>query len=167
MRKKRLGLMGVVLVILAILLVYPMDTYISQPGGAYNLEPLVEVVDGDQDDQGTFSLMTISVAKATPFSYTLAKLSDEKKILPANKVRRDGEDDTEYNIRQKRMMSGSQFNAITVAFDKAKLPVDIKFNGIFVMMVLDEGAAAGVLEAGDRIHAVDGVLLEESGQFLH
>ncbi|MEK5039667.1 SepM family pheromone-processing serine protease [Sporosarcina sp. FSL K6-3457] len=166
MRKKRLGLMGVVLVILAILLVYPMDTYISQPGGAYNLEPLVEVVDGDQDDQGTFSLMTISVAKATPFSYTLAKLSDEKKILPANKVRRDGEDDTEYNIRQKRMMSGSQFNAITVAFDKAKLPVDIKFNGIFVMMVLDEGAAAGVLEAGDRIHAVDGVLLEESGQFF-
>lgn len=166
MRKKRLGMVGVMLVILAILLVYPMDTYISKPGGAYNLEPLVEVVDGDHDDRGTFSLMTISVAKATPLSYALAKLSDKKKILPANKVRRDGEDDTEYNIRQKRMMSGSQFNAIAIAFDKAKLPVEIEFNGIFVMMVLDNGAAAGVLEAADRIHAVDGVRLEESGQFF-
>ncbi|WP_203246126.1 SepM family pheromone-processing serine protease [Sporosarcina beigongshangi] len=166
MAKKKLGVMGVVLVILAILLVYPLDTYISQPGGAYSLEPFVEVSDGDRDDEGTFSLMTISVAKATPFSYTLAKFSDEKKILPANKVRKDGEDDREYNIRQKRMMSGSQFSAITVAYDKAKLPVEIQFNGIFVMLVLKDGAAAGLLEAGDRIHAVDGFLLEKSGQFF-
>ena len=63
--------------------------------------------------------MTISVAKATPFSYALAKFSDKRKILPAENVRRDGEDDKEYNIRQKKLMSGSQFNAITVAFEKA------------------------------------------------
>ena len=166
MRKKKLGAIGVVLVILAILLVYPMDTYISQPGGAYDLEPLVEVIGGDHNDKGTFSLMTISVAKATPFSHALAKFSDKKKILPANNVRKEGEDDKEYNIRQKRMMSGSQFSAITVAYDKAKLPVEVQFNGIFVMLVLEEGAAAGVLEAGDRIHAVDGIGLEKSGQFF-
>ncbi|MFJ7933035.1 SepM family pheromone-processing serine protease [Sporosarcina sp. NPDC096371] len=166
MKKKRLGLVGVVLVILAVLLVYPMDTYISQPGGAYNLDPLVEVVGGDDDDVGTFSLMTISVSKATPFSYALAKFSDKKKILPANKVRRDGEDDEEYNIRQKKMMSDSQFNAITVAFGKAGLPVDIQFDGVFVVQVLDGGASAGILEAGDKIRATDGVPLVEPGQFF-
>ena len=119
MAKKRLGAIGILLVILAILFVYPLDSYISQPGGAYDLEPLVEVVGGDQDDNGTFSLMTISVSKATPFSYVLSKFSDKKKILPANKVRREGENDKEYNVRQKRIMTGSQFNAITVAFEKA------------------------------------------------
>ncbi|WP_318616046.1 SepM family pheromone-processing serine protease [Sporosarcina sp. YIM B06819] len=165
MRKKRLGLIGVVLVILAIILVYPLDTYVSQPGGAYSLEPLVEVENGDRDDRGTFSLLTISVAKATPFSYTWAKFSDKKKILPANKVRRDGEDDKEYNIRQKKMMTGSQYNAITVAFNKAGLPVDVKFDGIFVMLVVEGGASQGILEAGDKIRAIDGVHLEQSGQF--
>ncbi|WP_342512704.1 SepM family pheromone-processing serine protease [Sporosarcina sp. FSL K6-1522] len=166
MKKKQFGVAGIILVIIAILLVYPLDAYISQPGGAYDLAPLVEVTDGDQDDVGTFSLMTISVSKATPFLYMYSKFSDNKKLLPANQVRRDGENDKEYNVRQRRMMSGSQFNAITVAFEKAGLPVDVDYNGIFVTMVLEGGAADGILEAGDRIHAVDGTELTESGQFF-
>ena len=35
------------------------------------------------------------------------------------------------------------------------------------MMVLEGGAADGILEAGDKIRAVDGVELEESGQFFY
>ena len=47
MRKKRFGMIGVLLVIIAILFIYPLDSYISKPGGAYDLDPLVEVVGGD------------------------------------------------------------------------------------------------------------------------
>ena len=47
------------------IIIYPIDSYISQPGGAYDLAPLVEVEGGDEDDVGTFSLMTISLSKAT------------------------------------------------------------------------------------------------------
>jgi PDZ domain-containing protein len=166
LKKKRLSLIGVVLVIIAILFIYPLDSYISSPGGAYNLDPLVEVVGGDENDVGTFSLMTITVAKATPASYVFSKFTDTKKLLPPEKVRRDGENDKEYNIRQKKLMTGSQFNAITVAFDKANLPVDIQFDGVFVMMVLEKGAADGILEVGDKIRAVDGVKLKESGEFF-
>ena len=118
------------------------------------------------DDIGTFSLMTISVAKATPASYVLSKFTDKKKLLPAENVRRDGENDKEYNIRQKKLMTGSQFNAITVAFEKAGIPVEIQFDGVFVMMVLEGGAADGILEVGDKIREVDGVKLKESGQFF-
>jgi len=166
MRKKRFGMIGVLLVIIAILFIYPLDSYISQPGGAYDLDPLVEVVGGDNNDLGTFSLMTISVSKATPASYVLSKFTDKKKLLPAENVRRDGENDKEYNIRQKKLMTGSQFNAITVAFEKAGIPVDIEYDGVFVMMVLEGGAADGILELGDKIRVVDGVELEESGQFF-
>ena len=166
MRKKRLGMLGIVLVIIAILFVYPLDMYVSQPGGAYDLAPLVDVVGGDKDDVGTFSLMTISVSKATPISYVFSKFSDKKKLLPANNVRRDGESDKDYNIRQKKLMSGSQFNAITVAYDKAGIPVDIEFDGVFVMGVPEGGAADGILEVGDKIRGIDGVSLKESGQFF-
>ncbi len=41
----------------------------------------------------------------------------------------------------------------------------VQYEGVFVMMVLEEGAADGILEAGDKIRAVDGVPIEESGQF--
>ena len=68
--------------------------------------------------------MTISVAKATPATYVLSKFSDQQKLLPAENVRREGENDKEYNVRQKKLMSGSQFNAITVAFEKAGIPVE-------------------------------------------
>ena len=120
MNTKRIGITGIILIIIAILFVYPMDIYISKPGGAYDLTPLVEVEGGDENDVGTFSLMTISLSKATAASYVYSKFSDQRKILPAKQVRRSGETETEYNVRQKRLMSDSQFNAITVAFDRAR-----------------------------------------------
>ena len=166
MKKNQFGIVGIVLVFIAVLFVYPLDSYISKPGGAYELEPLVQVEGGDIDEEGTFRMMTIAVSKATPFSYMLSKISDTKKILPAEHVRRPGENDKEYNMRQKKLMSSSQFNAITVAFDKVGKPVDISYNGVFVVTVLEGGAADTILETGDLIQAVDGVKLEKAGQFF-
>lgn len=166
MKLKRIGLMTATLALLVILFYYPLDLYISKPGGAHDLAPLVDVVDGDEDDIGTFSLMTISLSKATAASYIFSRFSDERKILPIEQVRRSGENDKEYNVRQKKMMSDSQFNAITIAFDQAELPIEIDFDGVFVMSVLEDGAAATILETGDKIHSLDGLQLEESGAFV-
>lgn len=165
MRNKRLGKLLVVLMIVAALFLFPIDSYISKPGGAYDLAPLVEVEDGDLNDVGTFSLMTISLSKATPLTYAFAKISDKRKILPAINVRRTGESDKDYNVRQKKLMSDSQFNAITVAFKHADLPVDVQFDGVFIVSVLEGGAAYAVLEVGDKIYSIDDKNLEESGDF--
>ena len=165
MTVKKIGLYAVALLLLLFLFIYPLEAYVSKPGGAYDLAPIVEVEDGDEDDVGTFNLMTISIGKATPFSYIASKFSDRMKVLPINKVRREGEDDKEYNVRQKKLMSNSQFNAITVAFRKAEIPVDITYDGVFVVSVLKGGASDGRLEAGDKIRSVDGLPLNEVGQF--
>ncbi|QTD42418.1 SepM family pheromone-processing serine protease [Sporosarcina sp. Te-1] len=165
MKMRKLGLYSLILVVLLFLFFYPLDSYISKPGGAYDLSPLVEVVGGNDQESGTFNLMTVSIAKANPVSYLFAKFSDERKIMPVQKVRREGENDKEYNIRQRKLMSDSQFNAITVAFDRVGLPVDIQFDGVFVVMVLPNSAADTILEVGDKIRSVDGKNLTESGQF--
>lgn len=146
-------------------MVYPLDSYVSQPGGAYELSPLVEVENGDDTDEGTFSLMTISVGKATPATYIWSKLSEKMKLLPANKVRRHGEDDQEYNLRQLRLMTDSQFNAIAVAFERTGKPVEIDFTGIYIQHVVDDSAADGKLKAGDLVVGIDGKPLVESDQF--
>lgn len=166
MRLKRFSMMAIMLTLLVVLFFYPLDVYISKPGGAYDLAPLVDVVDGDEEDIGTFSLMTISLSKATAATYIFSRFSDQRKVLPVEQVRRSGENEKEYNVRQKKMMSDSQFNAITVAFEKANLPSKVDFDGIFVMNVLEGSAADNVLEAGDKIISLDGNQLEQSGAFV-
>ncbi len=163
---KRIGSVIFAFIIIIAFMVYPMDVYISQPGGAYDLTPLVEVIGGDEDDVGTFSLMTISLSKATAASYVYAQFTDKREILPATSVRRSGEDEKEYNVRQARLMSESQFNAITVAFEKTDMPVKIDYDGVFVMSVLANGAANDLLEAGDKIRFIDDVELKEPGEFV-
>jgi PDZ domain-containing protein len=132
-----------------------MDSYISKPGGAYELSPFVQVEGGDKNDKGKMSLLTIALAKATPLKYAYAKIADNRKIYKANQIRNPEEDEKAYNIRQLKLMSDSQFNAITVAYDRAKKPFTIINNGIFIFNVVKDSAADGILEPGDKIMEMD------------
>ncbi|WP_205961814.1 SepM family pheromone-processing serine protease [Psychrobacillus vulpis] len=155
MMKRKPIILLLILVLVASLAFYPMESYISKPGGAYELSPFVQVEGGDEDDEGKLSLLTISLAKATPLTYLYAKIVDNQKIYKANQIRNEDEDEKEYNVRQLKLMSDSQFNAITVAYNRAKKPYTIINNGIFIFNVLKDSAADGILEPGDKIIAMD------------
>ncbi len=165
MKKRKSLILLFVIAALAVLGFYPLDSYISRPGGAYELSPFVEVAGGDEDDEGTFSLLTIALAKATPLTYAYAKVADNHKIYKASQVRREDEDEEEYNVRQLKLMSDSQFNAITVAFDRANKPFTVTNHGIFVFNVVDGSGADGILQAGDKILEMDN-LPELSGEAI-
>ncbi|WP_085133149.1 SepM family pheromone-processing serine protease [Sporosarcina ureae] len=166
MKMRKWGIAAVILLMIAVLVLYPLDMYISRPGGAYDLAPLVEVIGGDTDDVGTFSLMTIAIGKATPVTYAWSKISDKMKLLPATQVRRHGESDAEYGVRQKKLMADSKIHAISVAFEKAGLPITRKFTGVFVAGVLPAGASAGKLEVGDIIQSIDQLKLASAEEFM-
>ncbi|WP_342600548.1 SepM family pheromone-processing serine protease [Psychrobacillus sp. FSL H8-0483] len=155
MKKRKPLILLFVVALVAALAFYPMESYISKPGGAYELTPFVEVEGGDEDDAGTMSLLTIALAKATPLTYAYAKVVDNQKIYKANQIRQEDEDEKEYNVRQLKLMSDSQFNAITVAFNRAKMPYTVTNNGIFIFNVVDGSAADNVLEPGDKILEMD------------
>ncbi len=155
MKKSKSLVLLFVIAAVAILGLYPLESYISRPGGAYELSPFVEVAGGDKNDEGTFSLLTIALAKATPLTYLYAQIADNQKIYKANQVRREDEDEEEYNVRQLKLMSDSQFNAITVAFERANLPYNVTTHGIFVYNVVEGSGADGVLKAGDKILGID------------
>lgn len=166
MKMRRWSVLAVILVLVAVLGLYPLDMYISRPGGAYDLAPLVEVEGGDEGDQGTFSLMTIAIGKATPLTYAYSNFTDKMKLLPAAKVRRHGESDEEYSIRQKKLMTDSKTHAISVAFEKTGLPIERMFKGVFVAGVLSEGAADGKLQVGDLIYMINQKQLASKEEFL-
>ncbi|PIC65750.1 peptidase [Sporosarcina sp. P13] len=163
---RKWGILAIVLVLVAVLGLYPLDMYISRPGGAYDLAPLVEVEGGDENNQGTFSLMTIAIGKATPITYAYSNFTDKMKLLPATKVRRHGESDEEYAVRQKKLMTDSKMHAISVAFNKTNLPIEKIFKGVFVVGVLADGAAAGKLQVGDVIQTIDQKQLASTQEFI-
>lgn len=145
---------------------YQLEKYVMRPGNAYNVENFIKVTNGDADDEGSFSLMTVSIAPATPTTYLLAKFNNYHDILDVDEVRQQGEDDTEYQVRQLKLMSDSQFNALYVAFKKANLPYTVSYKGVYVLNVLEDGAADGVLQAGDIVTELNGQIISRQTELV-
>lgn len=133
-----------------------------KPGNSYEVDRFVTVQNGDINDKGSFSLMTVAMAPATPLTYAIAHFKKYEEIMDLNLVRHTGEDEEEYNLRQKTLMTDSQFNAIYVAFKKGGLPYTVEYNGIKVLNVLSKGAADGKLEPGDKIVEMDGQIVKKA-----
>lgn len=159
--KLKIGFSALVGVALAgLLALYPLDYYIMKPGGAYEIGQFVAVADGDIDDEGTMNLMTIAMMQASPLTYALSYVLPNRELLKTEEVRYENEDDEAYNIRQMKLMTDSQFNAKYVAFGLAGKDVDVTSNGIFVLNVLRESAADGILQPGDEIIQIAGQTIE-------
>lgn len=156
MQFKRFLLLLSITAIIMVIAFYPLNLYIQKPGGAYELSPIISVKGGDQDDKGSLSLMTVAIANATPITYLWAVVADDQKVVEPEKIRRPHEDEREYNFRQQQLMSGSQFNALYVAFNRSGKPFTITYDGVYVVNVLPGGAADGILFAGDKIISIDG-----------
>ncbi|WP_088005785.1 SepM family pheromone-processing serine protease [Indiicoccus explosivorum] len=149
-----------------LLSLYPLDSYITRPGNAFELAPLVEVENGDEDDEGTLSLMTVTMMQATPALYAWANIADGYKIVRPEEFRNPHESENEYNVRQLQLMSASQLNAIQVAYGEAGEEFNVSREGVFVTNILPDAAAEGILEPGDRIAAIDGREYESLEKFL-
>ncbi len=152
----------VILLIVLFFCFYQLDYYVMKPGSAYDVSEFVKVQDGDIDDEGTFNLMTVAMFQATPLTYTIAYFNEFQDILEIKDVRHEEEDEEEYNVRQLKLMTDSQFNALYVAFQKANRPFTVTYNGITVLNVLSGGAADGKIEPGDEIVEIDGKIIHKA-----
>ncbi|MGM0897638.1 MAG: SepM family pheromone-processing serine protease [Bacillota bacterium] len=166
MKNRKLWFFVLVMAIVVFVSSYRLDAYISRPGDAYELSPLVEVAGKDDDDEGTLSLMTVTMFNATPALYIMAQFQEGYKVLDPEQVRSPHESDEEYNVRQLKLMSDSQVNALQVAFDQAGMPYEVSSNGVFILNVLEGGAASGLLSPGDRLMEIDGQSHDSMEAFL-
>lgn len=145
---------------------YTLPYYISKPGMAKELEPIIEVENGFEE-KGTFMLTTVRMGKANIYSYLLAKTSKYQKIYTEEEIRREDETEEEYNARQLYLMESSKLNAIEVAYKKANLPVEFIYKGVYVLNVIPGMPADGKLLPGDRIIKADGESFDNSDLFIN
>ncbi|MBD1379908.1 SepM family pheromone-processing serine protease [Metabacillus arenae] len=153
-------------VVLAILLSFiKLPFYVTKPGLATELGPIVEVEDG-YNEQGSFSLTTVSFGRANIFSYAWAYVNKYHTIHPENEIKQAEESDDEYMMRQLHMMEASQEDAIALAYKKADKQVDLSYNGVYVLSIIEGMPASKQLKVGDRIYEVDGKPFTTSEEFI-
>jgi PDZ domain-containing protein len=166
MRKKFFWGSGIVLVLILLGGVfYPLPFYISTPGMAEKLKPIITVKNGHKD-KGNFMLTTVRMGQANIYSYAEAKLSKYDEIYPISEIMDPTETEEEYNVQQLYLMKDAKLNATDLAYHKAGLPVAYKYNGVYVLSVLPDMPAYGKLKAGDRIFKVDGQKFSSSKEFM-
>ncbi|WML38983.1 SepM family pheromone-processing serine protease [Neobacillus sp. OS1-2] len=166
MRKKiYLGSLLLIALILIGGMYYSLPYYVSKPGMAKELAPIISVEEGYKDE-GNFMLTTVRMGRANIYSYLEAKLRKYEEIYPLEMILYKKETEEEYNARQLHLMAGSKLNAIEVAYRKAGLPVHYKYKGIYVVQVVPGMPAEGKLHAGDRIYKVDGHQFPSSEKFI-
>ncbi|BDG35032.1 SepM family pheromone-processing serine protease [Saccharococcus caldoxylosilyticus] len=154
---------GVIIALLAIFIKLPY--YVTMPGSAQDLKPLVHVEHGD-NDAGTFMLTTVRMGRANAISYLLAHARPFYELYPLEEIKQEGETDEEYTMRQLQLMEQSKEAAIAVAYKKAGKPVSYKTKGVYVMSVLPHMPAEGQLKVGDRIVAINGKKMTTSDQMV-
>ncbi|WP_102347046.1 SepM family pheromone-processing serine protease [Bacillus sp. Marseille-P3661] len=155
----------IVIVLTLFLMFYQLPFYISTPGMAKELAPIVNV-EGGFREEGSFSLTTIRMGKATIIQYGLAKLNDYHVIYPEEQIRPEGETDDEYNHRQLHMMDSSKEQATVVAYTKANKDISIEYNGVYVLGIVEGMPAEQHLKVGDRLFAVDNLEMKSSEEFI-
>lgn len=154
----------VAIIVLASSFIY-LPYYVSKPGMAKELEPIIEVENGTEGE-GSFMLTTVRMGKANIYSYLAAKLSKYQTIHPVEDIRREDESDKEYNLRQLHLMDSSKITAIEVAYSHADIPIDYHYKGVYVLSIMEGMPAEGKINPGDRITKVDGEAFESSKQFI-
>ncbi|RIW36455.1 PDZ domain-containing protein [Bacillus salacetis] len=144
---------------------YYLPYYVTKPGSAKDLDPIIEVEDG-YEDEGKLMLTTVRMGKANIYAYLLASFRKYEHIYPVEEIRSSEETDEEYNVRQLHLMESSKLNAIEVAFEHADKSYSFHYNGVYVLNVYDGMPAAEVLEPGDMITAIDGQEFSSSQEFI-
>ncbi|MDQ1003840.1 PDZ domain-containing protein [Neobacillus niacini] len=156
-------------IIVALLMIagifFSLPYYVSKPGIAKELAPIIQVADGTEG-KGSFMLTTVRMGRANIYSYVEAKLFDYVELYPVEAILHETETQEEYNARQLHMMAGSKLNAIEVAYKKAGYPVDYEYKGVYVVQVVPDMPAEGKLRSGDRIIKVDGQEFSSSERFI-
>lgn len=161
MSRKSLLISAVILLLFFVGVTYELPYYIYKPGMVDSLEHVVEINE-ENESEGHLHLVTVSGSQATPIQYIAAKLMDFHEIKPLKDVRPEGMSDKEYTHHQLMMMEGSQNTSKYVAYTAADKKAEIKYDGVYVMNVVEDMPAEGKIQVGDEIQKVDERQIKEA-----
>jgi PDZ domain-containing protein len=150
----------VVIVILLIILalnIIQVPYFVSKPGTADPLRPMVDVEHGYKES-GTLRLVTIYQGKASAWQYLLAKwdFNPYTQVTKAKYITYPDENEKEMTVRELDYMKSAQDTAAYVAYKAAGKKPKIQHRGVLILNVHSQMPAGKVLKAGDVIQVFNG-----------
>jgi Lon-like protease len=133
-----------------------IDYFIIMPSRAVDLREIVLVENADEDDLGSFYLVTVSQQRAAPFTAIFGLLHPHMDLNSMESVIPTGMSETEYRALLTENMAESRYLAQVVALRRVGFKVEIISDGVEVIGFLDDAPATGIMEEGDKIISVDG-----------
>ncbi|HHU18978.1 MAG TPA: PDZ domain-containing protein [Bacilli bacterium] len=143
----------------------PLPYYIYSPGTAEPLNPVVRVAEATESE-GDLHLVTVRGGQATPITLLVANFSNYQDIHHMEDLFPEGYDRQSYLEAQLQLMENSQEAAIVVAYEAAGEPIDIHYEGVYVVSVLEEMPAEAVLQTADKIIEVEGVKIIDADHLV-
>ena len=139
----------------------PLPYEQTVPGSARPIEELVTVGADVDDVNGDLAMLTIRRRDVTTVDAVVAAVRPGQQLTPVDQRVPAGMDQQVFREILAQQFSNSFTTAVAVAADRAGYEVDVRTE-VVVTQVLPDGAAAGLLEAGDRITAIDGTPVESA-----
>ncbi|MGO2745815.1 YlbL family protein [Microbacterium sp.] len=176
-RSVRLGLgawaLIVALIALVVLTFLPTPYVIQRPGPVYNTLGTAPGSDGEQmpliaidgaetfDTGGSLNLTTVQVVgnrERTPswFELAIAWMDSSRAVVPLDSVFPEGVTSEQRDEQNAVLMVDSQHEATAAALHELGYDTGAE---VEVVSIVEDSAADGLIEKGDRIDAVDGVSL--------
>lgn len=143
----------------------PLNYYIYRPGSIEALSPVVQVESGFENE-GDLHLVTVRGGQATLLSIIPAFFSDYQDIHNLDDLFPEGYDRSSYMEGQMQLMENSQEAAVVVAYQHAGEPIEIKYEGVYVVSVLDDMPADEHLKTADKIVEIEGVKIIDANHLV-
>lgn len=155
-----LSLILLLLIVIVMILQYiPTNTVVYLPGPAEEIGPMVEGGTRNENE-GRFLLTAVYQSYPNMLGYLRLLFNPHAEFHQREEVFAEGEDEAQYTSRQMVNMMGSQSNAIMAVYEELGIPYHFKDQGLYVQQVMEGYSVDGVLEAWDRLDAVDGELIK-------
>ncbi|USG67731.1 PDZ domain-containing protein [Brevibacillus ruminantium] len=149
-------LLIIIPIAMGLLFFVPTSYYVTRPGSAMKLAPIIHVEGGVKDETGSFMLTTVRMGEANLAWYLYSLFSPDAELMDKRLVVSEGESNEDFTKRELAVMDNSQKVAEAVAFRIAGYDVKVENQGVWVMGIVAGMPAKNVLQIGDVIVSVDG-----------
>lgn len=158
-------------ILLTAAIVVPLPLFLEKPGAVVSLPDLVEVGSTGSGEQGgsvdgDFLLTLINLRRATLVLLVHGLVSSDVSLLPVVQLT-GGVDDDAYFGRQREVFASTADVAAALGLQAAGHPIEFGApRGVLVADVFPGAPAAGALEPGDIVTAVDGTAVRSASELV-
>ncbi|MBV7390271.1 MULTISPECIES: SepM family pheromone-processing serine protease [Enterococcus] len=156
---------AVIAVLILACVVFPIPYYVESPGATINLKELIKVDNQADKQDGSFSLTSVGVRRATVLLAAIAQFRPFEEVISARELT-GGSSDEEYNQVQQYYMESSQNAAIQQALSLAGKEYQLEYKGVYVLNIEKSSNFYGKIAVGDTITEADGQTFENTEDFM-